>query len=131
VAAPLAKRLQIKAASRVLLVNEPDGYRQTLGGLPDGVELQTSGGTGFDVVQAFVVNSADLDRRWPEAVAALRDGGVLWISYPKKTSGVDTDLDRDTLRRRLEGTGWRPVSQISVDEIWSALRFRPAEDVGR
>ena len=54
---------------------------------------------------------------------------MVWITYPKKTSCVESDLSREAVWAAMEGTGWRPVSQIAIDEIWSALRFRPIEDV--
>jgi hypothetical protein len=56
-------------------------------------------------------------------------GALVWISYPKKSSRVDSDLSREVVWAAMEGTGWRPVSQIAIDEVWSALRFRPTEDV--
>src|SRR5437763_1770733 len=54
---------------------------------------------------------------------------LVWISYPKKTSKVEGDLSRDVIREAMNGTGWRAVSIVAIDEVWSALRFRPAAHV--
>ena len=56
-------------------------------------------------------------------------GALVWISYPKKSSRLDSDLSREVVWAAMEETGWRPVSQIAIDEVWSALRFRPIQDV--
>lgn len=61
---------------------------------------------------------------------AVEYDAVLWISYPKGSSGVDTDLNRDKLWSALSDRGIRPVTQVSIDKVWSGLRFRPSEEVG-
>lgn len=124
---PLVKRLQIKPGQRMVVINPPTGYLEVLGPLPPGVELaETPDGT-FDFVQVFVGSVADLERDAPTAIGALKRDGLLWISYPKRSSKVPTDLTRDvgwaaTARAGLEG-----VAQVSIDDVWSALRFRPTE----
>jgi hypothetical protein len=57
--------------------------------------------------------------------------GLLWMCYPKQTGKIKSDLNRDSLWRLMQPTGFSPVTQIAVDETWSALRFRPAEKVGK
>ena len=130
-ATPLAKRLQIKPGYRVRIYNAPDDYITLLGDLPDGVEILDSGDRDFDVVHVFARNSEILNRDAEAALKALKPGGVLWISYPKKSAKVATDMTRDHGWDVLQAAAWRPVTQISVDDIWSALRFRPVADVGR
>jgi hypothetical protein len=66
-----------------------------------------------------------------QAVEAVKYDGVLWVSYPKKSSGVETDLHRDMRWHVLEEAGLRPVMQVAIDEVWSALRWGPAERVGK
>ena len=65
----------------------------------------------------------------PKLLKSAAPGALVWITYPKKTSGVESDLSREEVWAAMEGTGWRPVSQIAIDEVWSALRFRPIEVV--
>jgi Protein of unknown function (DUF3052) len=126
---PLARKLQIGPGSRVLVLNAPTGYRDRLRPLPEGAAIDEESGEGFDVVHLFVRDSAELDRHAGRALSSVREGGVLWISYPKHSSKVETDLTRDVGWETVKGAGLRPVAQVSVDDIWSALRFRPAEQV--
>ena len=133
-ASDLARRLLIRDGSRVLLVNQPDDYASALGPLPEGASLTESTEEGeFDVIHLFVRNSGELEQHLGAALhAAAGDSKpALWISYPKTTSGVETDLTRDRGWEALRLAGWRPVTQVSVDEVWSALRFRPEEEVGQ
>ena len=126
---PLAKKLQIKTGYRVLLVNQPDGFRTRLDPLPDGVDVVEKSGNDFDAVLLFVSTVADLERNAVSTMANLKPGGVFWISYPKRSSGVETDITRDAGWDALRKAGWRPVTQVSIDDTWSALRFRPTADV--
>lgn len=128
---PLIKKLRIQPGQRVLILNPPEGYVASLGDLPEGVELSELAEDKFDFVHLFVKDSTELDALRPAALEALTYDGLLWISYPKKSAKVPTDLSRDVLWELMGDTGLRPVTQISIDAIWSALRFRPAEVVGK
>ena len=129
---PLIKKLGIKPKNRVAILNAPEGYREQLGTLPADAELVTTvtPAGSFDVVQLFVRNKAELDRDGLMAIQAVKPGGILWISYTKQSSKVTTDLNRDVLWKVFPDKEWRPVTQISIDEVWSALRFRPQSEVG-
>ena len=129
---PLIKKLGIKPKYHVLILNTPGGYREQLGTLPADVELVTSTkpAGSFDMVHLFVRNKAELGRDGLMAIQAVKPGGILWISYPKQSSKVATDLNRDVLWKVFPDKEWRPVTQISIDEVWSALRFRPQSEVG-
>jgi hypothetical protein len=126
---PLAKKLGVKPGYRVLVLNAPNGYLQALGPLPEGAEVATLGGETFDVVQVFVRNKADIDSHAGPALDAVRPGGMLWFSYPKKTSKVKTDINRDVGWDSLTSAGWECIAQVSIDDTWSAGRFRPSTDV--
>lgn len=128
--ASLIKKLRLQAGDRALILNAPPGYIDSLGQLPDGVQLSEEGQRPFDFVHLFVTNSQEFERLWPTAREALKYDGLFWISYPKRSAKVASDLSRDVLWELMAGTGLRPVAQISIDEVWSALRFRPAEKVG-
>ena len=130
---PLIKKLGIKPKHRVLILNAPEGFAEQLNAvLPEGVELVTSPTTAgnSDVVLQFVGNKADVEQNIPKSIQLVKPGGLLWISYPKQSSKVPTDINRDILWKIFPDSEWRPVTQISVDEVWSALRFRPKSEVG-
>jgi hypothetical protein len=99
-------------------------------GPPQGVEVTRELDGTFDFVQLFAKDRATLDHHLEVAHGALEAGGLFWISYPKGSSKVPTDLNRDVFWEALGHLGVRPVTQVSVDEVWSALRFRPVAEVG-
>jgi hypothetical protein len=122
----LVKKLGLKPGRRVLILNAPDGYRALLDPLPEGVELAATPDGTFDFVQLFAKNKADLARYAPKAMEAVKPGGLLWIAFPKKTSKIQTDITRDTGWDVIQQAGWQGIFLIAVDDIWSAMRFRPA-----
>jgi hypothetical protein len=124
---PLAKRLVIKPHYRILLINAPEGYREQLGELPEGVTVTTEGDGPFDMVQAFAEQRAGLAEVASKAIRSVKPDGLLWFSYPKKTGKIASDLSREVTWEVITPLGWRSVTQISIDETWSALRFRPGE----
>jgi hypothetical protein len=125
-----AAKLQIKAGQRIAAIDPPTDYRSLVAGLPPGTAV-VSDPAGADVVHLFVTTQADLARRWPEVSDAARTASTVWISYPKRGPGVSTDLTRDTGWRPLRDTGWDPVSQVAIDDRWSALRWRQDPDLRR
>jgi hypothetical protein len=128
--ATLAKKLRILPGNRLLLLHAPGGYPATLA-LPEDVTVATDPAGVYDVVQLFARTLADVDRDLPAAIAATKPRGMLWIAWPKKTAKLPTDLTRDTLWPHVHAAGWSGVTAISIDETWSALRFRPNDEVGR
>jgi len=127
----LIKKLRLAAGQKALVLNAPPGYLQALGELPANIMLTTQPGGDFDFVQLFVKDQAELERLGPEAFQAVTYDGLLWVCYPKQTGKIKSDLNRDSLWKLMEPTGLSPVMQIAIDETWSALRFRPAEKVGK
>lgn len=128
---PLAKKLRLHTAHHALLLNPPAGYLETLGELPKDLLLDTEITGTYDFTHLFVRNSQDLKESIDRVLEAIQYDSLLWISYPKSSSGIETDLNRDTLWDAMLEKGIRPVTQVSVDQVWSAVRFRPAEEVGR
>ena len=125
---PLARKLLIKPGHRLALVNPPVGYAERLLPLPDGagiVDIQPD----LDVLQVFVQDRAALDQA-TAGLRSVRDGGVLWVCYPKGGRKAGTDLNRDLLWEALEKVGLTGVTLVSVDDTWSAMRFRPTAEVG-
>ena len=126
---PLVRKLRIQPGQRVLILNAPPGYVSSLGELPEGVVVSDRPEGKFDFVHLFVKDSADYEALSSSAVRAVTYDGLLWISYPKRSAKVQTDLTRDMLWELTSDTGLRPVSQVSVDDVWSAIRLRPHERV--
>lgn len=121
----LAKKLQIKPDSRWLLYNAPANYPDSLTPLPNGAEVVFNTSGDFDGIQLFVTNSTQLVSDLKIIVPLLKEDTVFWIIYPKKNSGIDTDLEMMSSWDSPTQYGLRPVSSAAVNEIWTALRFRP------
>jgi len=131
---PLPRKLGIKDGSRVVLVDAPDGFGPELDPLPDGVRLirglrrpERSGsandGPDYDLAVVFVTSRHDLARRFPEVEARLPPAGALWVAWPKRSSGVATDLTEDVLREVCLPLGWVDTKVCAVTDVWSGLKF--------
>lgn len=126
---PLSRKLQLKVGYRGLLLDPPPDYDAMLRPLPADVRLTEDPSGEFDFVQLFVKQRADLARQLPTALAAVKPDGLLWICYPKGGAKAGTDLNRDLLWAAVQAAGWAGVTLIAVDDVWSAMRFRPADRV--
>ena len=129
----LIKKLGIKSKHSFIILNAPKGYAEQISNLlPPEIEFVTSAlqTSNFDVVMQFVNNKAEVEQETSKVIEMVRPGGRFWIVYPKQSSKVPTDINRDILWKAFPNSDWRPVTQISIDEIWSALRFRPKSEVG-
>jgi hypothetical protein len=125
----LIKKLGIKPDHKLLILNAPEGYLETLGTLPEATEIKTRADGSFDLVQIFLYNKAHVEKLTPTGIQAVKPGGLLWFTYPKRTAKIKSDITRDTGWESVRAVGWRPVTQIAIDETWSALRFRPESEV--
>lgn len=121
----LPKKLQLKAGQSLMLVNPPAGYENYLA--TEGIVIAEKS----DAVLIFTNSLAEVEKIVPPAFESVFEDALVWVAYPKGSSGVKTDVNRDRLWDALKRTGWRPVRQIALDDTWSALRFRPAEKVGK
>jgi hypothetical protein len=121
---PLPRKLGIAPGSRVLLVGAPEDFpEQTLGRLP-GVELhRRAGRSPYDVVLAFVPDRRALTARFEPASRRLTTAGGLWIAWPKRSSGVSTDLDENVVRDHGLAVGLVDVKVCAIDATWSGLKF--------
>src|SRR5262245_34716128 len=120
---PLQKKLGIKAQSRVLLVQAPRDFVPTLGALPAGVSLADRGAGPFDLILLFVTRETDLRGSFPRLAARLTPAGMLWVAWPKKASGVETDLSFDRVQKTGLGCGLVDTKICAVDDVWSGLKF--------
>lgn len=120
----VAQKLLIKENHRVLLINEPSGYRDILGETPPNVTVLTDPSGPADVVQVFVSSREELDDRLPPAKPLVKPGGLLWVTYPKGSPKARADVNRDTIREYARTIGLEGIAMISVDDTWSALRVK-------
>ena len=130
----LAQKLRILEGSRVALLNAPDGYARMLDPLPGGAKIIAIVGDAsetYDVTLLFARDHAELEHLAPSAMAATREGGVLWVAWPKGGAKAKGAITRDTLWPVMAALGWGPVSNVALDETWSALRLRPEAEVKR
>ena len=123
---PIAQKLQIKENFSVLLVNEPEGYGSMLGKLLAGVTVSTEPNKPFDVIQVFLTSKKELENQLAKLKSTLKPKGILWVTYPKGTSKVRTDVNRDIIRQYAQKIGLQAVAMVSIDETWSALRLKIA-----
>jgi hypothetical protein len=121
---PLVRKLGIKPEARLGLIGAPGNFDETLGELPAGVHVRRRlGGRPFDVIVAFFDRRADLERRLPALVGALDPAGGLWLAWPKRASGVPTDLTDNVVRELGLATGLVDNKVCAVDHVWSGQRL--------
>jgi hypothetical protein len=120
----LPRKLGIKPGAKLALLNAPDGFDDTLGELPPGVVVRRRAqGTGFDVILAFCRRGPQLERGLSGWRAALDQAGGLWIAWPKRTSGIETDLGDGVVRELGLAAGLVDNKVCAIDATWSGLRF--------
>ena len=119
---PLASKLALKAGQTFLVLGDPKGYLEKLGELPPGVTM--TNGPKADAVQAFASSKKEMKEGLAKAKAALNPGGMIWLTYPKQTSKVKSEINRDTIREYASSVGLETVALVAVDDYWSALRLK-------
>ena len=120
---PLARKLGIKEGMVLAAPAAPDGFAGLLDPLPDGVTWKRQLRAPVDLAVAFFTARADVTKRWPALTTAVGPQGVVWMAWPRKSSGVATDLTEDAFRELLLPTGWVDVKVCAIDETWSGLKF--------
>jgi len=123
----LSKKLQIKPGKHWLLFNAPANYLPILEPLPDEVSISYEPTGNFDGIQLFIKNAEDLALSLKVLMPILKDDTVFWVTYPKKSSGMDSGLEMMGSWDELTSLGLRVVTSVSVNETWTALRFKPVE----
>jgi len=119
---PLAAKLGIKPEHVVLMDNAPDGF--AIEGLPAGTTIvRRTGRTAYEVVLAFCPDRARLAKRLPALLAKTTTSGMIWIAWPKRSSGVPTDLDENGIRELALPLGVVDVKVCAVDATWSGLKL--------
>jgi Protein of unknown function (DUF3052) len=120
---PLARKLGFKPGFVVAYVGAPEGFDGLLGELPDGVTVRRRLRRPLDLVVCFVTARSDLERRLPALRAALAPAGMLWVAWPKRSSGVRTDVTEDVVRDVALPTGLVDTKVCAIDATWSGLRL--------
>lgn len=127
----LFRKLHIVPGEKIAVVNSPAGFIRSLGDLPAAVILTETLSAPVDFALLFAQTSKDVERLVPEALHSLKPGSMFWVCYPRGISGVRTDLNRDILWRLMGKFKLAGVAMVSLDNVWSAMRFRPADMVGQ
>jgi len=120
---PLPRKLGIKAHARVGLIGAPYDFDEVLGELPPGVSVRRRARGTFDVIVVFVQKRSELERRLPVLKKALDQAGGLWVAWPKRSSGVATDLGERIVRELGLASGLVDNKVCAIDATWSGLRF--------
>jgi hypothetical protein len=119
---PLAKKLGIKPATRLFSVGAPGHYDELLAPLPEGVK-QVRKIDDADVAHFFVTARARLEKELRTAVPKMQQDAAIWVSWPKKSAKVATDITEDTVREVALPLGLVDIKVCAVDEIWSGLKL--------
>jgi hypothetical protein len=122
---PLAKKMKLKSDLKAAVINAPENYVDTL---KHNTALSPTLNGKFDWIQIFVRNKAELDMLAPKAAKALKPESMLWISFPKGASKIQTDLTRDKGWDILRNLDLKWINLISVNEMWSAFSLRPYKE---
>ena len=120
---PLAQKLGVKEDQRVALVNAPQGFQAELGTLPPGTLLVERLQSSLDLILFFAGSQAELTQNFTRLATRLAPNGMLWVAWPKKSSGVSTDLSFEVVQRVGLEAGLVDTKICAVNDVWSALRF--------
>ena len=119
----LVEKLGIKPRTRIAIIDPPRGFRATLGKLPAGVTVAGRISGTYPFIHFFTRRRAVLESRLAALLRALERDGALWISWPKQSSGVETDMTEDVVRAVALPTGLVDVKVAAVDDVWSGLKL--------
>ena len=117
------RKLGIQPNERIVALNAPEQYAQLLEGLADEITITSRVVAGMRFVHLFVTRRAELEKRLTMLRSKLDDAGVLWVSWPKKASGVATDVTENTIREVALPLGYVDVKVCAVDDTWSGLKL--------
>jgi hypothetical protein len=120
---PLPKKLGVKPDTTLVLIGAPRGFERTLGELPDNARLRRDTRKPGERAVLFAASRAELAARFGGALELVAEGGSLWIAWPKKASGVATDLDENRVREHGLARGWVDYKVCAIDATWSGLCF--------
>jgi len=120
---PLARKLGIKENQRIAIINAPGNFQKELGTLPAGAVVVTRLQSSLDLILFFAASHAELMKNFARLAARLIPNGMLWAAWPKKSSGVKTDLSFEVVQRVGLEAGLVDTKVCAVSDVWSGLRF--------
>lgn len=120
---PIAGKLGIKEGFRVAILNAPNDYEDKLGPILKRVTLSRRMDGHFDLIQIFATDESTLQRQFRASKGAIRQDGAIWVSWPKRSSGLQGDLGESEVRETGLKNGFVDVKICAIDETWSALKF--------
>ncbi len=120
---PLVRKLGLRPNERIAALHPPANYRELLGELPDGATIANRASAGTKFVHLFVTRRGKLETELARLRTMLDDAGTLWVSWPKKSSKVVSDVTEDVIRAVALPLGFVDVKVCAVDETWSGLKL--------
>lgn len=124
----LLSKLKYRPGYNMVVLNAPADYLPKLQDVHHITEI-TDDMKEVDLLHIFVYQKTDVDRLVPKALKYLKYDGLLWMSYPKGTSGIISDVNRDKGWDTLHTSGLHGIALIAIDDTWAAMRFRPIEKI--
>ena len=118
---PLLKKLGVKPGTRLIAVGAPTDFEW--GDVPDGVEIKRRAAGEAPVVVLFLRKAAELEKRFPTATKSVAEGGRIWLAWPKKTSALATDIDKEMVRQFGLRSGWVDFKVAALSDDWSGHAF--------
>ncbi len=120
---PLAKKLGIKSGYRVRVTNAPANYRSLVSPLPDNVTISNRISKGIHIWHFFTASKSELQQKLNDMMQGIPADGMIWVSWPKKSSGVASTVTEDTIREVALPMGLVDVKVCAVDDTWSGLKL--------
>lgn len=125
-----AKKLRLDPGRKNLILNAPAAYASAIKDIPHDTGIQKKSAGHYDFVQVFATSQAELEKLCKRVEGAGKYDCVFWACYPKGTGKIKSDIKRDTVWRAFDLIKLQAVSQVAIDDTWSALRARPIDAVG-
>lgn len=119
----LVEKLGIERGATVAFLGAPRGYAKLLGELPEGVRVSRSAREGLDLAQLFATEKIAFEREFKELIPKVKQDGMVWVSWPKRSSKIPTDLSDEVVRKVGLANGMVDVKVCAIDESWSGLKF--------
>jgi hypothetical protein len=120
---PLPQKLGIKPGLMVVTINAPANYRRLLGQIPDSVTFSERLKSGSSFVHLFTSRRSEMQKKMSILRDKISDNGAVWVSWPKKSSGISTDVTEDVIREIALPLGFVDIKVCAVDETWSGLKL--------